>query len=44
MNLTERDNVHLWHPLTQHKTHPNHLPIVKAKGSESWNTTDTIFI
>ncbi len=33
MNLQERDKVHLWHPLTQHKLYPNHLPIVKAKGS-----------
>lgn len=32
MNLTERDKAHLWHPLTQHKLKPNHLPIVKAKG------------
>ncbi len=32
MNLQERDKKHLWHPLTQHKSHPNHLPIVKAKG------------
>jgi len=32
MNLQERDKKHLWHPLTQHKLHPNHLPIVKAKG------------
>ena len=32
MNLTKRDKAHLWHPLTQHKLKPNHLPIVKAKG------------
>ncbi|MCK5816311.1 MAG: adenosylmethionine--8-amino-7-oxononanoate transaminase [Flavobacteriaceae bacterium] len=32
MNLQERDKKHLWHPLTQHKLHPNHLPIVRAKG------------
>ena len=32
MNLTERDKAHLWHPLTQYKLKPNHLPIVKAKG------------
>lgn len=31
MNLIERDKKHLWHPLTQHKLHPNHMPIVKAK-------------
>ena len=33
MNLAERDNKHIWHPLTQHKLHPNHTPIVKAKGA-----------
>ncbi|MGI9533112.1 adenosylmethionine--8-amino-7-oxononanoate transaminase [Lutimonas sp.] len=32
MNLKERDRKHLWHPLTQHKSHPDHLPIVKAEG------------
>ncbi len=32
MNLKERDRKHLWHPLTQHKLHPEHLPIVKAEG------------
>lgn len=32
MNLQQRDKKHLWHPLTQHKLHPNHLPIVNAKG------------
>ena len=32
MNLTQRDRKHLWHPLTQHKLHPEHLPIVRAKG------------
>ena len=32
MNFRERDQKHLWHPLTQHKLHPDHLPIVKAKG------------
>ena len=33
MTLTERDQKHLWHPLTQHKLYPIHLPITKAKGS-----------
>lgn len=31
MNLQQRDKKHLWHPLTQHKLHPNHLAITKAK-------------
>ncbi|MGB0897388.1 MAG: adenosylmethionine--8-amino-7-oxononanoate transaminase [Flavobacteriaceae bacterium] len=33
MNLQERDKQHVWHPLTQHKLHPEALPIVKAKGA-----------
>ncbi|PCJ95546.1 MAG: adenosylmethionine--8-amino-7-oxononanoate transaminase [Flavobacteriaceae bacterium] len=32
-NLSERDKKHLWHPLTQHKLHPNMLGIVRAKGA-----------
>ena len=32
MNLKQRDRKHLWHPLTQHKLHPEHLPIVRAEG------------
>lgn len=31
MSLQERDKKHLWHPLTQHKLHPDQLAIVKAK-------------
>jgi len=31
-SLTERDKKHLWHPLTQHKTSPEMLPIFKASG------------
>ncbi len=33
MTLAERDKKHLWHPLTQHKLYPDHLPIVRAKGA-----------
>ncbi|SEC94218.1 adenosylmethionine-8-amino-7-oxononanoate aminotransferase [Tenacibaculum sp. MAR_2009_124] len=29
--LKERDKRHLWHPLKQHKTHPNTIAIVKGK-------------
>ncbi|MEC3906459.1 adenosylmethionine--8-amino-7-oxononanoate transaminase [Tamlana sp. 2201CG12-4] len=32
MTLKDRDKKHLWHPLTQHKTHPDALAITKAKG------------
>lgn len=32
MSIQERDKEHLWHPLTQHKLHPNAIAITKAKG------------
>lgn len=32
MTLKERDKKHLWHPLTQHKTHPESIAITKASG------------
>ncbi|NKI26208.1 adenosylmethionine--8-amino-7-oxononanoate transaminase [Arenibacter sp. 6A1] len=32
-SLSERDQKHLWHPLTQHKLHSKMLGIVKAKGA-----------
>lgn len=32
-SLKDRDKKHLWHPLTQHKTSPDMLPIAGAKGS-----------
>lgn len=31
MSLKERDKKHLWHPLTQHKLHPESIAITKAK-------------
>ena len=31
MTLNQRDKKHLWHPLTQHKLHPNNIAITKAK-------------
>lgn len=32
MSLKERDKKYLWHPLTQHKLHPETIAITKAKG------------
>lgn len=32
MTLQERDKKHIWHPLTQHKLHPEAIAIKKAKG------------
>ncbi len=31
-NLSKRDQKHLWHPLNQHKLHPEMVGIIKAKG------------
>jgi adenosylmethionine-8-amino-7-oxononanoate aminotransferase len=31
--LSDRDKRHLWHPLTQYKSNPEMVPIVKAKGA-----------
>jgi len=31
-SLKQRDKKHLWHPLTQHKLHPENIAITKAKG------------
>ncbi len=32
-NLKERDKKHLWHPLTQHKLHPETIAVSRAKGA-----------
>ncbi|WCO01485.1 adenosylmethionine--8-amino-7-oxononanoate transaminase [Psychroserpens ponticola] len=32
MNLKQRDKNHIWHPLTQHKLHPETIGITKAQG------------
>ncbi len=44
MNLIERDKKHIWHPLTQHKLHPESLPIVKAKGAVLWDDNGKEYI
>ncbi len=44
MNLSERDKKHLWHPLTQHKIHPEALPIVKAKGAVLYDENQKEYI
>lgn len=33
MSISQRDQKHLWHPLTQHGLNPEMLAIVKAKGA-----------
>ncbi|WP_026836662.1 adenosylmethionine--8-amino-7-oxononanoate transaminase [Gillisia sp. JM1] len=44
MKLSERDKKHLWHPLTQHKTSPDTLAIVKAKGVKLWDESGKEYI
>lgn len=44
MTLSERDKKHLWHPLTQHKTSPDTLAIVKAKGVKLWDENGKVYI
>lgn len=43
-NLSERDKIHLWHPLTQHKTAAAPLGIVKAKGALFWDENGNEYI
>ena len=42
--LTDRDKKHLWHPLTQHKTAAEPLPIVKAKDALIWDEKGNKYI
>ena len=37
MTLSERDQQHIWHPLTQHHNASAPLGIVKAKGASFWD-------
>lgn len=43
-NLSERDQKHLWHPLTQHQTATPRLGIVKAKGALIWDEDGNSYI
>ena len=44
MDLNTRDQKHLWHPLTQHKSTPTHLGIIKAKGIYLYDEKGTKYI
>jgi len=33
MTISEKDQAYIWHPLTQHKTSANPIPILKAEGA-----------
>lgn len=44
MSLKERDKKYIWHPLTQHKIHPDALPIAKAKGALLYDEDGNTYI
>ena len=44
MSLKQRDQKHIWHPLTQHKLHPEALPIVKAEGALLYDENGKTYI
>ena len=44
MSLQQRDKKYLWHPLTQHKLHPEHLAISSAKGALLFDETGKEYI
>ena len=44
MSLNIRDKKHLWHPLTQHKTHPDTIAITKAKGCSLFDENGNQYI
>ena len=43
-SIKDRDKKHLWHPLTQHKTHPDTLAIKRAKGVMLYDENDKAYI
>ncbi|WP_445731290.1 adenosylmethionine--8-amino-7-oxononanoate transaminase [Mariniflexile sp.] len=44
MKLKDRDKIHLWHPLTQHKLHPETIAITKAKGCVLYDEDGNAYI
>ena len=44
MNLSERDQNHLWHPYTQHKTSKPSIAIVKGEGALLWDENNKEYI
>ncbi|GAA0872558.1 adenosylmethionine--8-amino-7-oxononanoate transaminase [Gangjinia marincola] len=44
MSLSKRDQKHLWHPLTQHKTSGEMLAMVKGKGAYLWDEKGNKYI
>ncbi|WP_338408181.1 adenosylmethionine--8-amino-7-oxononanoate transaminase [uncultured Flavobacterium sp.] len=44
MNLSERDQKHLWHPYTQHKTSSPPIAIIKGEGALLWDDSNKEYI
>jgi adenosylmethionine---8-amino-7-oxononanoate aminotransferase len=44
MNFSERDQKHLWHPYTQHKTAAPHIAITRGEGALLWDENGKEFI
>jgi len=44
MNLSERDQKHLWHPYTQHKTSKPAIAIVRGEGALLWDENNKEYI
>jgi len=44
MNLTERDQNHLWHPYTQHKTANPPIAIIRGEGALLWDENNKEYI
>ncbi len=44
MNLTERDQKHIWHPYTQHKTASPPIAIAKGEGALLWDENGKQYI
>ncbi len=44
MNLSERDQKHLWHPYTQHKTAQLPIAITKGEGALLWDENNKEYI
>ncbi len=44
MTLSERDKKHLWHPLTQHQTHPNSIAIVRGRDNLLYDEDGNTYI
>jgi len=44
MTLSEKDQIHIWHPYTQHKTSKPSIAIVRGEGALLWDENNTEYI